>query len=77
MPRIKMPARQQEIYDELIESADGAKMLRLRDISKFFGTDDRAARKFVREKEVPKFDLNGLHVYAARDVAKAIYFSEV
>lgn len=76
MPRIRMPARQQEIYDELIESA-GAKMLRLRDISNFFGTDDRAARKFVREKEIPKFDLNGRNVYAARDVAKAIYCSEV
>ena len=77
MPRIKMPMRQQEIYDELIESANGAKMLRLRQIAQFFGTDDRAARKFVREKDVPKFELNGMNVYAARDVAKAIYCSEV
>lgn len=77
MPRIKMPTRQQEIYDELIESAGGAKMLRLRQIAMFFGTDDRAARKFVNEKEVPKFCLNGMNVYAARDVAKAIYYAEV
>ena len=77
MPRIRMPARQQEIYDELIESAGGAKMLRLRQIANFFGTDDRAARKFVREKDVPRFELNGLNVYAARDVAKAIYNAEV
>ena len=77
MPRMKMPIRQQEIYDELVDSAGGARMLTLRQIAQFYGKDDRAARKWVTEKAVPRFDLNGLHVYAARDVAKAIYCSEV
>jgi len=33
-------------------------------------------RKFVRMFELPKFNLNGLYVYAARDVARAVYNSE-
>lgn len=77
MPRLRMPAGQQTIYDELVDSAGGARMLTLRQIAQFFGKDDRSARKFVREKEIARFDLNGLHVYAARDVARAIYDSEV
>lgn len=76
MPRMKMPLRQQEIYDELIDSAGGARMLTLRQIGVFFGKDDRSVRKFVRMNELPKFNLNGLHVYAARDVAKAVYNAE-
>ena len=77
MPRLKMPIRQQEIYDELVDSAGGARMLTLRQIAQFYGKDDRSARKWVIEKDLPRFALNGLSVYAARDVAKAIYFSEV
>lgn len=76
MPRVKMPIRQQEIYDELVDSAGGARMLTLRQIGIFFGKDDRSVRKFVRSFELPKFNLNGLYVYAARDVAKAVYNSE-
>jgi hypothetical protein len=71
-----MPTGQQVIYDELVDSADGARMLTLRQVAAFFGKDDRSARKFVQGKELPRYDLNGLHVYAARDVAKAIYESE-
>ena len=77
MPRMKMPIRQQEIYEELVDCANGAKMLTLRQIAQFWGKDDRSARKWVQEKDLPRFMLNGLHVYAARDVAKAIYSSEV
>jgi hypothetical protein len=77
MPRLKMPSGQQVIYEELIESAGGARMLTLRQVAQFFGKDDRSARKFAKEKALPRYDLNGLHVYAARDVAKAIYDSEV
>jgi hypothetical protein len=73
MPRVKMPIRQQEIYDELVDSAGGARMLTLRQIGVFFGKEDKSVRKFVREFNLPKFNLNGLHVYAARDVAKAVY----
>lgn len=71
-----MPDRQQEIYNELVDSVGGAKMLSLREIAQFWGRDDRAARKWVKEKAVPTFDLNGVTRYAARDVAKAIYNSE-
>ena len=76
MPRLKMPIRQQEIYDELVDCANGAKMLTLRQIAQFWGKDDRSARKWVKEKEVPVFELNGIIRYSARDVAKAIYYSE-
>lgn len=76
MPRLKMPERQQLIYEELVDSAGGAKMLSLRQIAQFWGRDDRSARKWVKEKQVPVFELNGIIRYAARDVAKAIYFSE-
>ena len=71
-----MPERQQAIYEELVDSAGGAKMLSLRQIAQFWGRDDRSARKWVKEKNVPVFELNGIIRYAARDVAKAIYFSE-
>lgn len=77
MPRLKMPIGQQMIYDELVDSCGGARMLTLRQVATFFGKDDRSARKFVQSKALPRYDLNGLHVYAARDVAKAIYTSEV
>lgn len=77
MPRLRMPAGQQAIYDELVDSCGGARMLTLRQIAQFWGKDDRSARKWVQEKDLPRFALNGLHVYAARDVAKAIYSSEV
>jgi hypothetical protein len=71
-----MPERQQEIYNELVDSAGGARMLGVRDVAQFIGRDDRAARKFLREKELPRYDVNGLFCYAARDVAKALYLSE-
>ena len=77
MPRLRMPTGQQVIYDELVDSTGGARMLTLRQIAQFFGKDDRCARKWVQEKSLPRFALNGLHVYAARDVAKAIWESEV
>lgn len=77
MPRLKMPTGQQVIYDELVDSVGGAKMLSLRQIAQFWGRDDRAARKWVREKSLPKYDLNGIPCYAARDVAAAIWQSEV
>lgn len=76
MPRLKMPERQQLIYEELVDSAGGAKMISLRQIALFWGRDDRSARKWVKEKQVPVFELNGIIRYSARDVAKAIYFSE-
>lgn len=76
MPRLRMPDRQQEIYNELVDSAGGARMLALRDIAHFMGRDDRAARKFVNGKDVPAFYINGIKRYSARDVAKAIYYSE-
>lgn len=72
-----MPTGQQVIYDELVESCSGARMLNLRQIAQFWGKDDRAVRKWVREKGLPVFPLNGVNHYAARDVAKAIYSSEV
>ena len=77
MSRLKMPERQQEIYEELVTSSGGAKMLSLRQIAQFWGRDDRSARKWVREKAIPTFELNGIVRYSARDVAKAVYFSEV
>lgn len=77
MPRLKMPSGQQTIYDELVDSAEGAKMLTLRQIAQYWGRDDRAARKWAQEKNLPKYDLNGVAKYAARDVAAAIYNSEV
>ncbi|MCR4886275.1 MAG: hypothetical protein K5919_05105 [Clostridiales bacterium] len=76
MPRLRMPTGQQVIYDELVDSADGARLLNLRQIARFWGKDDRAARKWVREKQLPTFPLNGVQHYAARDVAKAIWESE-
>lgn len=76
MPKLRMPPRQQEIYDELVSSVGGARMMSLRQIAEFWGRDDRAARKWVQEKKVPVYDLNGIGRYAARDVAKAIYLSE-
>ena len=51
-------------------------MLNLRQIAHFWGKDDRAARKWVREKGLNTFPLNGVNDYAARDVAKAIFESE-
>ena len=77
MPRLKMPTGMQVIYDELVDSVGGAKMLSLRQIAQFWGRDDRAARKWVREKSLPRYDLNGVCCYAARDVAAAIWQSEV
>ena len=77
MPRMKMPTGMQVIYDELVDSVGGAKMLSLRQIAQFWGRDDRAARKWVREKSLPRYDLNGVCCYAARDVAAAIWHSEV
>ena len=77
MPRLRMPTGQQVIYDELVDSAGGAKMISLRQIAQFWGRDDRAARKWVREKDLPRSDLNGICCYAARDVAAAIWQSEV
>ena len=76
MPALKMPTRQQEIYDELIQSAGGAKMLSMKQIAKFWGRDDRAARKWVAEMGISPFVLNGIKRYSARDVSKAIYNSE-
>lgn len=76
MPQVKMPSRMQEIYDELVQNAGGAKMLSLRQIAKFWGRDDRAARKWVRSIALPVFDLNGIKRYSARDVARAIYNAE-
>lgn len=76
MPRLKMPERQQQIYDELVDSVGGAKMLSLREIARFWGRDDRSARKWVHEKGVPMYELNGIMRYSARDVARAIYQSE-
>ena len=52
-------------------------MLTLRQIAQYLGKDDRTARKWVAEKNLPRFNLNGLNVYAARDVAKAICGSKV
>lgn len=77
MPRLRMPTEQQVIYDELVDSCGGARMLTLRQIAQYWGKDDRTARKWVAEKNLPRFNLNGLNVYAARDVAKAICGSEV
>lgn len=76
MPKLRMPTGQQIIYDELVDSAGGARMLNLRQIAHFWGKDDRAARKWVREKGLNTFPLNGVNHYAARDVAKAIFESE-
>lgn len=76
MPALKMPTRQQEIYDELIQSAGGAKMLSMKQIAQFWGRDDRAARKWVNEMGISPFVLNGIKRYSARDVSRAIYNSE-
>jgi len=76
MPKLRMSIRQQEIYDELVSSVGGARMMSLRQIAEFWGRDDRSARKWVRDKQIPTFDLNGVSRYAARDVAEAIYNSE-
>ena len=77
MPRLKMPSGQQTIYDELVDSAGGAKMLQLRQIAQYWGRGDRAAKKWAEEKALPKYELNGIPCYAARDVAAAIYNSEI
>ena len=77
MPKLRMPTGQQVIYDELVDSCGGARMLNLRQIASYWGKDDRAARKWVREKGIATFCLNGVNHYAARDVAAAIWQSEV
>ena len=71
-----MPQGQQTIYDELVDSAGGARMLSLRDIARFFGKDDRAARKFARDKNLPRYNVNGVFCYAARDVAGVLWNCE-
>ena len=75
MPRLKMPSGQQIIYDELVDSCGGARMLNLRQIATYWGKDDRAARKWARAMNLPTFNLNGVNHYVARDVARAIYES--
>ena len=76
MPRTKMPERQAEIYEELVERAGGARMLSLRQIAQYWGRDDRAARKWARDMGLPYFELNGIKRYKAMDVARAVYISE-
>jgi len=71
-----MPERQQEIYEELVESAGGARMLSLRQIAQYWGRDDRAARKWVNQMNLPFFELNGVKRYKATDVARAVYIAE-
>lgn len=53
MPALKMPARQQEIYDELISISGGAKMLSMKQIGQYWGRDERAARKWVNDMGIP------------------------
>lgn len=76
MPALKMPTRQQEIYDELMSITGGAKMMSNRQIAQYWGRDDRAARKWVAEMGISCFVLNGIKRYSARDVSKAIYNCE-
>lgn len=77
MPRLKLPERAQQIYEELVESAGGARMLALRNIAQYLGRDDRSARKWVQGMGLAAYEINGIKRYSARDVAMAIYNCEV
>lgn len=76
MPALKMPARQQEIYDELLSITGGAKMMSMKEIGQYWGRDERAARKWVNDMGISCFVLNGIKRYSARDVSKAVYHCE-
>lgn len=76
MPRLKMPMKQQAIYDELVEFSGGARMINVPLLAQYWGRDARCIRDWAQENGLPRFKMGNGYSYQIRDVAKAIFLSE-
>lgn len=72
MPRLRMTPGQQAIFDELVDFAQGARMINVPQLAQFWGRDVRCVRDWVQENGLPRFRLGNGYSYQIRDVAKAM-----
>jgi len=76
MPRLKMPAGQQAIFDELADFADGARIINAPDLARFWGRDVRCVREWLQECGLTRYRLGNGYGYMIRDVAGAMYIGQ-
>ena len=74
MPRLRMPAAQQAIYDEL-QAYTGAGMINAPTLARWWGRDVLCVRAWLAEKKLPRYQMGNGYSYMLRDVSKAIWES--
>ena len=77
MPRLRMPPEQQEIFDELSDFLDGARMINAPQLAKYWGRDVRCIREWLEQNQLTRYRLHNGYAYALRDVSRAMYMSQM
>lgn len=76
MPKLRMPAAQQAIYDDLRDFT-GAGMINAPTLAKYWGRDILCVRQWLQDNHLPRYKMGNGYSYTLRDVSRAIYDSEV
>lgn len=73
MPRLRMPPGQQAIFDELADYTDGARMISVPELARFWGRDKRCVREWLQENALTRYQMKNGFAYMIRDVSRAMY----
>lgn len=76
MPRLRMPAAQQAIFDELADFAGGARMINAPQLARFWGRDVRCVREWLSRHRLARYPLGNGYGYMIRDVSRAMYMEQ-
>lgn len=75
MPKLRMPAAQQAIFDDL-QAYTGAGMINAPKLAQYWGRDILCVRQWLQEKKLPRYRMGNGYSYMLRDVSRAIWESE-
>lgn len=73
MPRLKMPAAQQAIFDDLADYVDNARMINAVQLARYWGRDVRCVRQWLQEQQLHRYQMGNGYGFMIRDVSRAMY----
>lgn len=72
MPRLRMTAAQQAIFDDLSDYMEGARMINAAQLARYWGRDVRCVRDWLAANGLTSYRMGHVINFMLRDVARAM-----